>query len=158
MAVFYLWVIYHQLTRANMLSSGLNSRWFCHCPWLAPASLRPLPHQRPFLLAGKSFGVFRNRKRRLSEADEAAGLPPGNEENEAGRCFSSEKPCLPLSTDGIFDQLKKLLQIQHQILYLYVPPLIIEQKFVFVQLYWSNKILLSAPDNRNRTNTKPFTL
>ena len=37
----------------------------------------------------------------VSEADEAAGLSPGNEENEAGRCFSSEKPCLPLSTDGI---------------------------------------------------------
>ena len=36
----------------------------------------------------------------VSEADEAAGLSPGNEENEADRCFSPEKPCLPLSIDG----------------------------------------------------------
>ena len=35
------------------------------------------------------------------EADEAAGLAPGNEENEADCCFSLEKPCLPLSTEGI---------------------------------------------------------
>ena len=38
----------------------------------------------------------------VSEADEAAGLTPGNEENEAERCFSPEKPCLPLSIEGIF--------------------------------------------------------
>ena len=36
----------------------------------------------------------------VSEADEAAGLSPGNEENEADRCFSPEKPCLPLSIEG----------------------------------------------------------
>jgi len=36
----------------------------------------------------------------VSEADEAAGLTPGNEENEADRCFSPEKPCLPSSTEG----------------------------------------------------------
>ena len=36
----------------------------------------------------------------VSEADEAAGLSPGNEENEADRCFSPEKPRLPLSTEG----------------------------------------------------------
>ena len=36
----------------------------------------------------------------VSEADEAAGLSPGNEENEADRCFSPEKPCLPLPTEG----------------------------------------------------------
>ena len=38
----------------------------------------------------------------VSEADEAAGLSPGNEENEADRCFSPEKPCLPLSIEGNF--------------------------------------------------------
>ncbi len=38
----------------------------------------------------------------VSETDEAAGLTPGNEENEADRCFSPEKPCLPLSIEGIF--------------------------------------------------------
>ena len=37
----------------------------------------------------------------VSEADEAAGLTPGNEENEADRCFSPEKPRLPLSIEGI---------------------------------------------------------
>ena len=37
----------------------------------------------------------------VSEADEAAGLSPGNEENEADRCFSPEKPRLPLSIEGI---------------------------------------------------------
>ena len=36
----------------------------------------------------------------VSEADEAAGLSPGNEENEADRCFSPEKPRLPLSIVG----------------------------------------------------------
>ena len=36
----------------------------------------------------------------VSEADEAAGLSPGHEENEADRCFSPEKPCLPLSIEG----------------------------------------------------------
>ena len=36
----------------------------------------------------------------VSEADEAAGLTPGNEENEAGCCFSPEKPRLPLSAEG----------------------------------------------------------
>ena len=43
----------------------------------------------------------------VSETDEAAGLTPGNEENEADRCFSPEKPCLPLSTDGIIYQRKR---------------------------------------------------
>ena len=37
----------------------------------------------------------------VSETDEAAGLSPGNEENEADRCFSPEKPRLPLSIEGI---------------------------------------------------------
>ena len=34
------------------------------------------------------------------EADEAGGLSPGNEENEAGRGFRPEKPYLPLSIEG----------------------------------------------------------
>ena len=42
----------------------------------------------------------------VSEADEAAGLTPGNEENEAVRCFSPEKPCLPLSTEGMTHYIK----------------------------------------------------
>ena len=36
----------------------------------------------------------------VSEADEAAGLSPGNGENEAERCFSPERPRLPLSIEG----------------------------------------------------------
>ena len=36
----------------------------------------------------------------VGEADEAAGLAPGNEENKADRCFGPEKPCFPLSTEG----------------------------------------------------------
>ena len=35
------------------------------------------------------------------EADEAGGLAPVNEENEAGRGFRPEKPYLPLSIEGI---------------------------------------------------------
>ena len=97
-------ISYHQLTRANTLFGGKNNRWHCHHPRLAPASLRPLPRQCPFFHAGKSFGVFREGKRRHGEADEAAGLTPGNEENEVMRCFRSEKPYLSLSTDGIFDR------------------------------------------------------
>ena len=37
----------------------------------------------------------------VCEADEAAGLSPGNGENEAERCFSPEKPRLPLSIEGM---------------------------------------------------------
>ena len=40
----------------------------------------------------------------VGEADEAAGLAPGNEENEDERCFSPEKPGLPLSTKGILQK------------------------------------------------------
>ena len=36
----------------------------------------------------------------VSEADEAAGLTDGREENEAGCCFRPEKPRLPLSAEG----------------------------------------------------------
>ena len=36
----------------------------------------------------------------VSQTDEAAGLTPGNEENEADRCFSPEKPRLPLAIEG----------------------------------------------------------
>ena len=35
------------------------------------------------------------------EADEAGGLTPVHEENEAGRGFRPEKPYLPLSIEGI---------------------------------------------------------
>ena len=38
---------------------------------------------------------------RQSAADEAAGLTPGNEENEARHCFRLQKPYLPLPIDGI---------------------------------------------------------
>ena len=34
------------------------------------------------------------------ETDEAGGLSPVNEENEAGRGFRPEKPYLPLSIEG----------------------------------------------------------
>ena len=44
--------------------------------------------------------VFREQMGQSAKADEAAGLTPGNEENEADRCFSPEKPCLPLSIEG----------------------------------------------------------
>ena len=34
------------------------------------------------------------------KADEAAGLPPGNEDNAVRRKICPEKPCFPLPTDG----------------------------------------------------------
>ncbi len=37
----------------------------------------------------------------VGEADEAVGPAPDNEENEVDCCFSPEKPCLLLSTEGI---------------------------------------------------------
>ena len=43
------------------------------------------------------------------EADEAGGLSPGNEENEAGRGFRPEKPYLPLSIEGTLGEGSKLL-------------------------------------------------
>ena len=55
----------------------------------------------PFFLAGKSSGVFRERKPRTARQTRQPGFSPGNEHNKAGRDFSPEKPCLLLSTDGI---------------------------------------------------------
>lgn len=43
------------------------------------------------------------------KADEAAGLVPGNENNEASRRRCPEKPCCPLSTEGIFEGEVKIL-------------------------------------------------
>jgi len=56
----------------------------------------------------KGKHVFRRGKQH-GEADEAAGLTPGNEENEVRRCFHIEKPYLPLSIDGS----KKILKLNH---------------------------------------------
>ena len=50
--------------------------------------------------AGRSCGVFREQKRPGSQADEADGLAPGNEDNTALRCFCPEKPYCPLHTEG----------------------------------------------------------
>ena len=50
------------------------------------------------------------------KADEEAGLAPSEEENEAGSNFSPEKPCLPLSIDGImFSLLRGNRQFQIRI-------------------------------------------
>ena len=49
----------------------------------------------------KVLQSFSGAETAASEDDEAAGLAPGNEENEAGCYFSPEKPCLPLSIEGI---------------------------------------------------------
>ena len=38
---------------------------------------------------------------RAGKEDEAAGLAPGNEDNAASACFSPEKPCFPLSSEGM---------------------------------------------------------
>ena len=56
--------------------------------------------QPPLILAGRSCGVFRERNGRPGEADEADGLTPVNEDNDAGRLFITEKPYCPLFTDG----------------------------------------------------------
>ena len=44
---------------------------------------------------------FSGAKIAASKADEAAGLSPGNEDNEAGGHFGPEKPCCPSFTEGI---------------------------------------------------------
>ena len=92
--------LYPQCTRGDTLSSGLNRRWLRHRLWWAAAHLHPLSCQPQLILAGKSFGVFRERKWQPSKADEAVGLSPSNEDNTAGWHFSPEKPCGPLYTEG----------------------------------------------------------
>ena len=64
------------------------------------------------------------------EADEAGGLSPGHEENEAGRGFRPEKPYLPLSIEGIASF---LLILSH-------PP--------FVNLYFL--VLFVLPNSKRR--------
>ena len=54
----------------------------------------------------------------LPSVDEAAGLAPGNEENEAGGRFRPEKPCLPLSTEGTY-QRKRQNSLREVRLYLF---------------------------------------
>lgn len=79
---------YLRLIKVNTPASGLNGRW-------------------------QVLRSFSGAKTGAGKADEAAGLTPGNEDNAAGVCFSPEKPCLPLSIEGIFlalwqhDKLKK---------------------------------------------------
>jgi hypothetical protein len=55
----------------------------------------------------KVLQSFSGAETAASEDDEAAGLSPGNEENETGGYFSPEKPCLPLLIEGVFVQKKK---------------------------------------------------
>ena len=47
---------------------------------------------------------FSGAKTDAGKADEAAGLTPGNEDNAASICFSPEKPCCPLSIEGIISK------------------------------------------------------
>ena len=65
------------------------------------------------------------------EADEAGGLTPVHEENEAGRGFRPEKPYLPLSIEGIASFL-----------------LILSQFSPFFNLYFL--ILFSLPNSKRR--------
>ena len=70
-------------------------------PRWASTHCRPLPWQTPIIACRKVLRSFSGAETAVSEDDEAAGLSPGNEENEPGCYFSPEKPCLPLSTESI---------------------------------------------------------
>ena len=59
------------------------------------------PCQPPFVLAGRSFGVFRAHRGTLARQTRPPGLTPGNEDNAASGHLGPEKPCWPLYTEGI---------------------------------------------------------
>ena len=74
----------------------------------SPPSSSSLP--APIIARRKVLRSFSGAETAASEADEAVGLTPDNEENEAGCCFSPEKPCLPLSTEGIIPSFPRPVQ------------------------------------------------
>ena len=51
---------------------------------------------------------FPGAERAAGEDGEAAGLPPGKAEDEAGGHFHPEKPCFPLLTEGIPGKLRTI--------------------------------------------------
>ena len=75
---------------------------------VSPPSSSSLPE--PIIARRKVLRSFSGAETAASEADEAVGLTPDNEENEAGYCFSPEKPCLPLSTEGIIPSFPRPVQ------------------------------------------------
>ena len=97
------------------MGAGLRSR-----VWRATARLHPAASSAPIFARRQVLRSFSGAKTNADKADEAAGLSPGNEDSPAvggsaalrmGRApcgynavssrFSPEKPCCPLSTDGI---------------------------------------------------------
>ena len=73
----------------------------------APPSSSSSP--APIFARRKVLRSFSGAEIVTGEADEAGGLTPGNEENEAGRGFRPEKPYLPLSIEGTLGEGSKLL-------------------------------------------------
>ena len=75
------------------MGSGPRSRI-----WRAPARPHPAALPEPIFSRRKVLRSFSGEE---IAAGEAALLAQGNEDHKARRCFSPEKPCLPLSTDGM---------------------------------------------------------
>ncbi len=69
--------------------------------WRATARLHPAASSAPIFARRQVLRSFSGAKTNADKADEAAGLSPGNEDNAVSSRFSPEKPCCPLSTDGI---------------------------------------------------------
>ena len=91
---------YPRLTRADTLSGGPDGRWTSSSSSVGVSPPSSSSSPEPIIARRKVLRSFSGAETMVSEADEAAGLSPGNEENEADRCFSPEKPCLPLSIEG----------------------------------------------------------
>ena len=91
---------YPRLTRADPLSGGPDRHWTSSSSSVGGSPPSSSSSPEPIIVRRKVLRSFSGAEAMVSEADEAAGLTPGNEENEAERCFSPEKPCLPLSIEG----------------------------------------------------------
>lgn len=91
---------YHRLTRGNTPDSGQKERCRRSRIWRALARLHPVAWSTLLLLRRQVLRSFSGGKIGAGQADEAAGLAPGNEDNAASAYFYPEKPCFPLLTDG----------------------------------------------------------
>ena len=106
---------YPRLTRADPLSGGPDRHWTSSSSSVGGSPPLSSSSPEPIIVRRKVLRSFSGAEAMVSEADEAAGLTPGNEENEADRCFSPEKPCLPLSIEGTISTYKRYPRFTHSL-------------------------------------------
>lgn len=78
-----------------------SQRWTSSLTWTGASPPPSFSLPAPIFARRKVLRGFSGAEIVSGEAGEAGRPSPGNEENEAGRGFRPEKPCLPLPIEGI---------------------------------------------------------